>query len=115
MAENSTRKTQARIAERERRRRQEERGQTLKTVVPVIVGILILLGVGYSFLTLTNRPTAPINAGVVGPRLQVDRDLIDLGKQHLGNTVRAVFNLKNAGDGTLTLNVPRLVTLLQGC
>ena len=114
MAENSTRKTQARIAERERLRRQEERSQTLKTVVPVIVGIIILLAVGYGFITLTNQ-SSPTNAGVVGPRLQVDREKIDLGKQHLGNTVRAVFTLKNAGDGTLTLNVPRTVTLLQGC
>ena len=115
MAENSTRKTQARIAERERRRQQEERSQTLKTVLPVIVGITILLMVGYAFFTLTNQPASPANAGVVGPRLQVDRDQIDLGRQHLGNTVRTVFNLKNVGDGTLTLSVPRTVTLLQGC
>ena len=114
MAENSTRKTQARIAERERRRQQEERIQTLKTVVPVLAGIILLLAVGYSLFTVITKP-ATLNPGVVGPRLQVDRDKIDLGKQPLGKTVRAVFNLKNTGDGTLTLSVPRTVTLLQGC
>lgn len=114
MAENSTRKTQVRIADRERRRRDQERGQTLRTLIPVVAGFILLLAVGYAFVRLTSQP-ATLNPGVVGPRLQVDRDSIDLGKQKLGNTVRAVFNLKNAGDGTLTLNVPRVVTLLQGC
>lgn len=114
MADESMRKTQARVVERERRRQREERNKTLKTAIPVIVGIFAVLAVGYSLFTQA-KPARPANAGVVGPRLQVDRDQIDLGKQHLGNTVRAVFNLKNGGDGTLNLNVPRTVTLLQGC
>ncbi len=115
MADNSVRKTQARVAERERRRQQDERNKKLKIAIPVVVGIIAVLAVGYSFFTQANQSSRPANAGVVGPRLQVDRDQIDLGKQQLGNTVRALFNLKNVGDGTLNLNVPRTVTLLQGC
>ena len=114
MADNSTRKTQARVAERERRRQQEARNQRLKIVVPLVaVAIVAVLAIGYS-LFAQPKPARPAN-GVTGPRLQVDRDQIDLGKQHLGNTVRAVFNLKNLGDAALNLNVPRTVTLLQGC
>ena len=114
MADNSVRKTQARVAERERRRQQEERNRNLRTAIPVVAGIIILLAVGYAFLAQANQSSSPANGGA-GPRLQVDRDQIDLGRQRLGNTVRAVFNLKNVGDGTLSLNVPRTVTLLQGC
>ena len=114
MADNPLRKTQARVEERERRRRQEERNRSLKTAIPVVAGIIILLAVGYSLFTLATQSSRPVS-GVVGPRLQVDRDQIDLGRQKLGNTVRAVFNLKNLGDGTLNLNVPRTVTLLTGC
>ncbi len=114
MTDNSVRKTQARVAERERRRQQEERNNNLKTAIPVVAGIIILLAVGYAFFTQANQSSQPVT-GAVGPRLQVDRDQIELGRQHLGNTVRAVFNLKNVGDGTLSLNVPRTVTLLQGC
>jgi hypothetical protein len=114
MADNSMRKTQARVAERERRRQQEERNKNLKTAIPVVAGIIILLAVGYAFFTQANQSSQPVT-GAVGPRLQVDRDQIDLGRQPLGKSVRAVFNLKNVGDSTLNLNVPRTVTLLQGC
>ncbi|MDE3091175.1 MAG: hypothetical protein KGJ80_17535 [Chloroflexota bacterium] len=111
---DSMRKTQARVAERERRRQQEERNKNLKIAIPVVVGIVAVLAVGYSFF-MQATPARPVNTAVVGPHLQVDRDQIDLGKQRLGNTVRALFNLKNTGDSTLKLNVPRTVTLLQGC
>ena len=114
MADNSVRKTQARVAERERRRQKEERNKNLKIALAVVIGIIAVLAVGYFFFTQANQSSRPVT-GVAGPRLQVDRDQIDLGRQHLGNTVRALFNLKNVGDGTLNLNVPRTVTLLQGC
>lgn len=114
MADESLRKTQTRVAERERRRLQEERNRNLKTAIPIVAGIIILLAVGYALFTLANQSSQPVT-GVAGPRLQVDRDQIDLGRQKLGNTVRAVFNLKNLGDGTLNLKVPQTVTLLEGC
>ncbi len=114
MVEKSVRKTQVRLAERERRHRQEERNSFLKIAIPAVFVIVAMAAVGYSLLTQP-EPPRPANAGVVGPRLQVDHDQIDLGYQHLGNTVRALFNLKNAGDDTLNLNVPRVATLLEGC
>jgi hypothetical protein len=114
MAEKSMRKSQARIVERERRRQQDGRKGMLKIGIPMLVGIVALLAVGYSLFAQT-KPAPPANAGSAGPRLQVDRDKIDLGYQRLGATVRASFDLKNTGDSTLDLNVPPVVTLLQGC
>ncbi|MDL1894853.1 hypothetical protein FBQ82_01135 [Anaerolineae bacterium CFX7] len=49
------------------------------------------------------------------PQLQVNTERLDLGKQTFNNTVRASFSVKNVGTGTLTLNVPRSATLLEGC
>ncbi len=114
MTEKSMRKTEARAAERERHRRQQERNRQLKIAIPAVVAIIAVLAVGYALFAQT-QPARPANAGILGPRVQVDRELIDLGYQHLGNTVRALFNLKNVGDDTLNLNVPRTVTLLEGC
>lgn len=116
MADHSVRKTQARVMEHERRRQYEERNKRLKIAIPIlIVSMISALALGYSLFTQANSPARPANARLGGPRLQVDRDQIDLGNQHLGATVRAIFNLKNAGDSALNLNVPRTVTLLQGC
>ncbi len=114
MAEASPRKTQARVAERERRRQQEERNKKLKIAIPVVVGIIAVLALGYSLFTQA-KPARPANAGVVGPRLQVDQEKIDLGRRVFNQPVRGAFNLKNVGDDTLKLGVPKLVTALEGC
>lgn len=49
------------------------------------------------------------------PQLQVDIERIDLGVQPFERPVRASFQIRNAGTGTLTLSVPRNTTLLEGC
>ncbi len=108
------RKTKARIEERERRRKQREQKQKLWRTIPlVIIALLAVVGVG---LIVYGKTQATANVqGVNGPRLQVDRDQIDFGDVHLGNTVRASFKVTNAGDGTLTLNVPKVATVVEGC
>jgi hypothetical protein len=110
------RRTQARVAERERRRRQEEqRGKLLKIVPLTLVAILAVVGIGYVVLPSVVKPLRPANAGVVGPRLQVDQEQMDLGNRPLNVPIRAQFNVKNAGDDTLNLVVPQVVTALEGC
>ena len=112
---DSMRKTQARIAERERRRKQGEQRQKLFKIVPlVLIAILAVVGVGYTVYTRTAKPH-PANPGVIGPRLEVDREQLDLGNRKLNEPVRAAFNIKNVGDDTLNLGVPKLVTALEGC
>lgn len=116
MSEKPMRKTQARVAGREHRRAQAQRASKLKIAIPLItVAIIAMLAIGYSVYTRVSKPARPANAGAAGPRVQVDREQIDLGKQIFDRPVRAAFNVKNAGDDTLNLAAPRIVTALQGC
>jgi hypothetical protein len=96
----SMRKTEARIAARELRRKRREERQKLMRTIP------------YGNLA---TPPRPANAGVIGPRLELDRDLIDFGDEHFGQAVQAVFNVKNVGDDTLNLNVAKVATAVEGC
>lgn len=49
------------------------------------------------------------------PLLQLSTERLDLGKQTLGKTVHASFEVSNKGAGVLTLNVPQIATVLEGC
>jgi hypothetical protein len=110
------RKTQARLAHRERRRKQAEQKQKLLTIIPLtLVAILAVVGIGYAVYTSVVKSPRAANAGVVGPRLGVDREQLDLGDRQLNVPVRASFNVKNAGDDTLNLVVPQMVTAIEGC
>lgn len=95
---SSKRKTQARI-------------QSLALGVFVVAAILII---GYVAFTVVAKP-ASTTSSEGGPQFQVDAQKVDLGDQPLGKTVRATFNIKNSGDGVLTLNSARVATVLEGC
>lgn len=112
MAE-STRKTETRVAERERRRKQQEAKARLWKTIPLLaIAILALLGAGTIAYGTFVQPNV---SGTNGPRLQLDREQVDFGDQHFGTTVRATFKVTNAGDGTLNLNLPKTATVVQGC
>jgi hypothetical protein len=109
----STRKTDARVAERERRRKQREAKAKLWKTIPLLgIAILALLGAG---IIANGTFFQPSVSGTNGPRLQLDREQVDFGDQHFGTTVRATFKVTNAGDGTLNLNLPKTATVVQGC
>lgn len=117
---SSPRKTQARIADRERRRAQRERAQKLKTTGFVAIGVVAVLAIAYGLFNVLfpqGLAASPdrIVQGTVGPRLQVDREELELGHRIFNQPVRAAFNVKNTGDGTLKVSTPSLVTALQGC
>ncbi len=108
------RRTQARAAERERRRQQRETRARLWKIIPlVLVGLMALSGAGMIAYGALNP--SPDIQGKQGPRVQVDQETVDLGDQHFGTTVRATFKVTNAGDGTLKLDVPRIATVAEGC
>lgn len=116
MTDQPIRRTQARVAERERRRRKEEqKGKLLKIVPLTLVAILAIAGIGYAVFSTVVKPPHTANAGVIGPRLQVDQEMLDLGNRPLNVPIRAQFNVKNTGDDTLNLVVPQMVTALEGC
>ncbi len=101
------RKTQAGLADREQK-------QKLWGTLPfVVVGLLAAVGVGWIVYGYTQ--TTSSTSGVNGPRLQVDRELIDLGDQYFNTTARATFNITNTGDGALNLTVPKMATVVEGC
>jgi hypothetical protein len=58
--------------------------------------------------------TPPRGSGAT-PQLQVSTERLDFGKQVFEKSVHASFQIKNMGKGMLTLNVPRVATLLEGC
>lgn len=110
------RRTQARIAERERHCKEHARQGTMRKTIPlVLIALVVLAGLSYFFYARTVAPPRPANAGIVGPKLQVDQNLIDFGEQHFNTTVRATFDVKNVGDSPLSLNVPKVATVKEGC
>lgn len=111
MSEKVTRKTEARVAERERARVQQQRKSMMKKAIPLTLGAIVVLFLVFVALTTVNQATQ----GTLGARLQVDREKLDLGAQVFDQPVRAQFHVKNAGDSTLKLTVPRVVNALQGC
>ena len=116
MSDKPIRKTLVRAAERERRRAQRERNQRLKWQIPLAaLGALAVLAAAYFVFTAVTKSSNGVRAGVNGPHLQVDTEKIDLGDEPLGKTVQAAFNVKNTGDGTLTLNPAGTATVLEGC
>jgi archaellum component FlaG (FlaF/FlaG flagellin family) len=109
------RKTQARIAERERERAEEHRKGMMSKFIPLTVVFLVagfVIFVGSTTLTKTSSENIQ---GTTGPRFQVDREKIEMGKQIFNNTVRAAFTVKNVGDGTLKLDAPKVATVVDGC
>lgn len=71
----------------------------------VVIAVAAMVWVGLS----------PRSGNGGAPQLQVSSERLDLGKQVFDRNVRASFEIKNTGTGTLTLQVPRVATALEGC
>ena len=80
-------------------------------------GIMVLIAVAIAILAKQPAPDqATTPAKVTGsPRLEVDKDRIDFGDVPLGKTVKASFKLTNAGDKPLTLSIPPVAEVVEGC
>lgn len=110
------RRTQARVLERERQRAARKRNDRLKWQIPVAaLGALVIAAAAYVVFASSTKSSAAASAGVNGPHLEVNTQKLDLGDQALGNSVHASFDVKNTGDGDLTLEVPQMPTVLEGC
>lgn len=91
-----------------RRRGTSSRSPTLFILGGIaIVAAVILVWVAFSL--------TPASQSGGAPKLQVSTDRLDLGKQLFDHTVHASFTIQNTGTGTLTLQVPRTATLVEGC
>lgn len=111
MSNQPIRKTRARAMERARAHKQTERRDTITRILPFVIAGAVVLFIGIVIFLALNQATP----GVVGARLQVDQERIELGNRVFDQSVRATFTIKNIGDGTLKLEVPRVATLIEGC
>jgi hypothetical protein len=116
MSEKHLRKTQVRTADRERRRAQRESKEKLIWQIPLAaVALVAVLAVAYYAVAASAQPPTTGSAGSSGPHFQADTEMLDLGDEPLGKTVHASFDIKNTGDGPLTLNAAQVATVLEGC
>jgi hypothetical protein len=79
----------------------------------LLIGGIALIAV--AILALVWIALSPNRSAGGTPQLQVSAERLDLGKQIFDRPVRASFEIQNAGSGTLTLQVPRVPTVLEGC
>ncbi len=72
--------------------------------VLLIAGIALVAGIGSN------------NGGArTGPRLAVNQDKLDFGRQPFDKQVHAVFQVSNTGDSPLTLDASTPIQVIQGC
>ena len=78
-----------------------------------VVGILAVVAL---LAWQANKRPAPDTASASGtPNLQVDQTGIDFGDVPVNQMVKASFKLSNTGDGALSLTVPPVPEVLEGC
>ncbi len=115
MAEKRASKGQARFGDLHRRRAERERRDRITRLLPFgILGVIVVFVVGLGIFGALRSSGAFENPNGKS-QFTVNTDKLELGDQKLGSTVRAQFNIKNTGDGTLRMNVPAMPTVLDGC
>ena len=89
----------------------------------VVLAIVLLVAAAAAILLLqstkqlsTDTPTSSgALAGAGHPQLVVDQEQIDFGSVPVNKMVKASFKLTNAGDTPLTLSVPPVAQVIEGC
>ncbi len=115
MADKDTSKGQTRLAERQRRRAEQERRDRLTRLLPFgILGLIAIFVVGLGIFGAL-RSTGVFENSNGKAQFTIDNEKLELGDQKLGSTVRAQFNIKNTGTGTLKMQVPGMPTAVEGC
>jgi hypothetical protein len=83
-------------------------------IIPLALffGAAILLVVaGVAWFQMNDGPVA----GKIGPRLALDAERIDFGKQPYNKQVHAEFKITNTGDRAMTLDATTPVRVVEGC
>lgn len=109
MSNQPIRKTQARLMERERARKQAERRDTIIHAIPFVIAAAVVMFIGVAGFLMLNQTASGT------PHFQVNQEKIDLGNRIFNQPVRGVFTVKNVGDGTLKLETPKIASVLEGC
>lgn len=88
-----------------------------KKASPLLLGLggLLLVGVAAFLIARAYQPAPRISPQVSGPRLQVDRQVIDFGEVRMGIPVKATFKLTNIGDEPVRFVRQPYIQVLEGC
>lgn len=84
-----------------------------RTPLLILGGIVLVAIAVVALVWIALTPNRGSNGGV--PQLEVNTERLDLGKQIFESPVHASFDVRNTGNGTLTLSAPQYATLLEGC
>lgn len=86
-----------------------------RLLVPGLLVVAVLVALGTWFFLVKSSPQVVAADYRGGPRLAVDRDLVDFGNVRFEKFVTASFRLRNVGDQPLRLAVDRRVEAIEGC
>lgn len=84
-------------------------------LVPGLVGLAIVVGAVSWILLPWGNSASSAAQYQGGPRLAVDRDLIDFGNVPFKRMVKASFRLRNVGDKPLQLPANPPLEVVEGC
>jgi len=79
------------------------------------IGVAVLTGVVLWMAAVQDGATGEPAPHRAGPRLAVDRELIDFGAVRYNQFVEARFRLKNVGDQPLRLPASPPLEVAEGC
>jgi hypothetical protein len=103
-------KTKTEVA-RERRARPQRR----RLVIAGVVSVAVLAGLATWYFYPRHSPLSAAAPYQGGPRLAVDKALIDFGPVRFEKLVQARFLLRNVGDQPLQIAANPPVEVVEGC
>jgi hypothetical protein len=97
-----------------KRKRATQPKPPLGQILIAVGGLMVLSFLAWTFWPAsTNANFKPAVTGAAA--LKSDKDKIDLGDVHLGNTVSASFQLTNVGDKPLHFAKAPYIQVMAGC
>jgi hypothetical protein len=84
-------------------------------LIPGVFGLAILVGAATWYLLPQRNLLSDAAQSPGGPRLVVDKELVDFGTVRFNKMVNARFLLRNVGDQPLKLAVDQRVEAIEGC
>jgi len=91
------------------------RSSWTRFVAPGAIGLAVMVGLATWLILPEKNRVSDAAQYRGGPRLAVDKDLIDFGTVKFNQRVHASFRLKNVGDQSLRLPASPPVEVLEGC
>ena len=92
-----------------------------KQRAPIWLWLLIAAGVALIALVVMDSASRSVSTPAVkpqmtgGPRLQADKEKVDLGNVKLGQTVSVAFEITNTGDQPLRFSEAPYIEVAAGC